>query len=158
MGTTIVYVLIPIVLFVVSFFAKRRFGLLGLALAAGSLLSGVWGYDAGLIASGLGFPSNIYVDSIISSIIILLPSILLLFHGYAYKNVFSRTIGALMYTILAMALLFVPLISVFPPSGIGSSIINAFSSSSKFIVGVCLIGAVIDLFLTKPSDNSKKHR
>ena len=72
MDVILIFAGIAVVLFVSSYMHKRRFGLLGLALATGSLLSGIWGYDLGLIASGLGVPSGPWTTAIILSLLILL--------------------------------------------------------------------------------------
>lgn len=149
MGTAIIYILIIIVLLVASLAARRRFGIMGLALAAGALLSSIWGYDAGLIASGIGLPSNKYVDAILTSIIILLPSVILLFRGYRCRTLAGRISGSLLFAILAFALLVVPLSAVWPIGGFGSNVLVIFSKSNGFIVGSCLVLAVIDLLLLK---------
>jgi len=160
MDVLIVLIGLSLVLFGASFMAKRRFGLLGLALASGSLLSGIWGYDAGLIASGLGFPQNATTTAVILSAIVLLPAIILLFHGYVYKSMIGRLVGAAMFTILALALLITPLAHVLIPQGAGASIYNLLVNNKDFITGLGLIAAVVDLFFTKPvqsSDNKHKH-
>ncbi len=97
MTSILIYIFIAVVLFASAFIAKRRFGLLGLALAAGSLLSSIWGYDVGLVVSGLGIPSSQLTSVTVSSLIILLPAGALLFHGYTYKNLVGRAIGASMW-------------------------------------------------------------
>ena len=79
----IIYILIIIILlFFAAFITKKRFGLLGLALAAGSILSGIWSYEAGLIPSLFNIPSGSLTSAVVSSVIILLPAGVLLFHGY----------------------------------------------------------------------------
>ena len=158
MVVTIAYFSLAIVLFCLSFFAKRRFGLLGLALASGSVLSGIWGYDASLIASGIGLPSNKYVDAVVLAVIILLPAVILLFHGYKYRTLAGRVAGAILFTILALALLLVPLGGVWAPIGVGSSVFTSIKASDSFIIGTCLIVAVVDLFLVNPAVNSKRRR
>lgn len=160
MDVIFVFIAIAVVLFVLSYIHKRRFGLLGLALAAGSLLSGIWGYDVGLIVSGLGVPSRPLTSAIILSLIILLPAGILLFHGYTYNNVIGRTIGAGLFTILALAFLVEPLGHVLMPEGIGSDVYNWLTDNRTIIIGVGLTIAVFDVFLTKPprlSDKRHKH-
>lgn len=143
-------------LFASSFFAKRRFGLLGLALATGSLLSSIWAFDAGLITSALGFPTNIFVSSVTAMVIILLPALVLLFHGYTYNNIIGRTIGACLFTLLAMAFLIEPLGKIMSPSGFGAELVDWLVGNKAMIIGAGLIIAVVDLFLTKPVSNKKK--
>jgi len=160
MDVIFIFIAIAALLFGSSFIHKRRFGLLGLALAAGSLLSSIWGYDVGLIASGLGIPSGPLTSAIILSLIILLPAGILLFHGYTYNNVIGRTIGAGLFTVLALAFLVEPLGHVLMPQGIGSDVYSWLTDNRTIIIGAGLTIAVIDLFLTKPprlSDRRRKH-
>jgi hypothetical protein len=157
MEVIIICLLIAVMLFVAEFMAKRRFGLLGLALAAGSFLSGIWGYDAGLIASGLGIPSTPSTSAAILALITLLPAIVLLFHGYIYKTLLGRLIGAGLFTLLALAFLIDPLGHILILYGSGANIYNWLVENRTVIIGLGLIVAVIDLFLTKPVQLSSRH-
>ena len=158
MDVILIYSTIAIILFVSALVTKRRFGLLGLALASGSLLSDIWGlkFDKLLVYSG--FPSNSLVSSIAMSSIILAPAILLLFHGYTYKTSFGRLIGASLFTLLAMAFLVEPLGRVFMLEGYGKQVYELILNNQTTIIGISLIIAVIDLFFTKPAtlNRSKK--
>lgn len=160
MEVILICIAIAVVLFVSSFMHKRRFGLLGLALAAGSLLSGIWGDDAGLIASGLGVPSGPTTAAIILALIILLPAAVLLFHGYTYSSLIGRVIGASLFTLLALAFLVEPLGHVLVLQGVGLDVFNWLLDHKSVIIGAGLVLAVIDLFLTKPAplpDKRHKH-
>ena len=157
MEAIIVIGIIAIGLFVAAFVTKRRFGLLGLALAAGSLLSGIWGYDAGLLASAIGVPSSPLSSAIILSIIVLLPAFLLLFHGYRYKTVFGRLIGASLFTILAMTFLIEPISHMLILQGQALTTYTWLVNNKDLIIGAGLIIAVVDIFLTKPAKPSEKH-
>lgn len=160
MDVILICIAIAIVLFVASFMHKRRFGLLGLALAAGSLLSGIWGYDAGLIVSGLGVPSGPVTSAVILAVIVLLPAVVLLFHGYTYNTLVGRVVGASLFTLLALAFLIEPLGHILMPQGFGADVYAWLTSNRTIIIGVGLTVAVADLFLTKPahlSDKRHKH-
>ena len=159
MTSILIYIFIAVVLFASAFIAKRRFGLLGLALAAGSLLSSIWGYDVGLVVSGLGIPSSQLTSVTVSSLIILLPAGALLFHGYTYKNLVGRAIGASMFTLLAFAFLIEPLGHALMLQGIGSSIYGWLVGNRTIIIGLGMVIAVIDIFLTKPvKPPEKRHK
>ena len=81
----IIFVVLAIVLFTGAFLSKRRFGLLGLGLTAGSVISTIWNYNAGLVVSASGLvPEGPLTDAVTSALLILLPAILLFFHGYSY--------------------------------------------------------------------------
>ena len=159
MEVILIFIVITIALFISAFIMKRRFGLLGLALAAGSLLSGIWGYDAGLIAGSLGFPSTPLTAAIILSLIILLPAAVLLFHGYTYNTLVGRVFGAGLFSLLALAFLVEPLGHVLMPQGLGLDVYSWLTNNRTIIIGVGLTIAIIDLFLTKPAHLSyKQHK
>lgn len=158
MVIVLICVLIALVLFVSAFSARRRFGLLGLALAAGSLLSDIWAYDAGLIAGAFGIPSSPITSAVILALIILLPAGVLLFHGYTYKTLVGRLIGASLFTLLAFAFLIEPLGHILMLQGTGANVYSWLVNNHTFIIGAGLIVAVVDLFLTKPIKLPNKKR
>lgn len=144
-------------LFAGAFISKRRFGLLGLALAAGATLSTIWSYDAGLLVSSTGFiPEGPLTNAVTLSIIVLLPAILLLFHGYAYKNTLSRVIGSLLFTLLAVAFLVEPIGFALPLEGAGADVYAWIINYKEVIISVGIVIAVVDLFFTKPAVLAEK--
>lgn len=152
MDVVVVFALLAVVLFVAAFVARRRFGLLGLALAAGSILSTIWNVDAGLVVASIGvFPSGSLTTAITLSLIVLLPAIVLLFHGYTYKTLPGRVIGALLFTALASAFLIEPLGFGLPLGGVGASVYNWLLQYKEVIISVGMVIAVADLFFTKPA-------
>jgi hypothetical protein len=152
MNVVIIFAGLAILLFAAAFATRRRFGLLGLALAAGSILSGLWGFDAGLVVSSVGiFPSGTLTNAVTLSLIVLLPSILLLLHGHSYKDFISRAIGSLMFALLALAFLVQPLGGVLPLDGAGLNVYAWLVHYKDVIISVGLILAVVDLFFTKPA-------
>lgn len=153
---------VAVALFLGAFFSKRRFGLLGLALTAGATLSTIWDEYAGMLVSMLGkFPEGPVTEAVILSILVLLPAILLLFHGYTYKALPARILGSVLFAVLAMAFLIVPIGHAVPVEGQGAEIYRALVANKDAIVSVGVTLAVVDLFFTKPakshSSNSKKH-
>lgn len=156
MGVILICIALAVVLFVSAYVTRRRFGLLGLALAAGSILSGIWGYDAGLIASGLGFPTGSLTTAITLAVVVLLPAVVLLFHGYRYKTFIGRVVGASLFTLLALAFLIEPLGHVLMLQGFGADVYNWLSQNRTTIIGGGLIAAVVDLFLTTPARKSER--
>ena len=160
MNVLIAFTVVATLLFVAAYIAKRRFGLLGLALAAGATLSGIWSFDAGLIVGSIGiFPSGPLTTAITLAIIVLLPAVVLLFHGYTYKSYIGRVVGALMFTALAGAFLVEPLGFALPLDGVGNDIYGWLVRYKDAIISVGMVFAVVDLFLTKPAYmNSNRRR
>ena len=157
MEVIIICLIIAVALFASAFIAKRRFGLLGLALAAGSLLSGIWSYEAGLIAGLVGIPTGPLTVATTSAIIVLLPAVVLLFHGDTYKTLVGRIIGASLFTLLATAFLIEPLSHVLTLQGFGANVYKWLVDNRTMVIGAGLIAAVVDLFLTKPANLTGKH-
>lgn len=162
MVVAIVFIALAIVLFGCSFVSKRRFGLLGLALTAGATLSTIWNHEAGLVLSGLGLlPEGPLANAITLSVVVLLPAVLLLFHGYSYKNIAGRLVGSLLFTLLALAFLVEPIGYALVLEGVGADIYNAISGNKELIISVGVVLAVFDLFMTKPAalaaKGKKKH-
>ncbi len=153
----VVFAGLAVVLFFGAFISKRRFGLLGLALAAGATLSTIWSYDAGLVVSGTGiFPEGPMTQAATQSLVVLLPALLLLFHGYAYKNIISRIIGSLLFAVLALAFLVEPIGYALPLEGLGATAYNTIKSNKDLIVSIGVVLAVIDLFFTRPVHLAEK--
>jgi hypothetical protein len=161
MQVVIICAAITILLFAAAFVTRRRFGLLGLALAAGSILSGIWGSTASLIVGAAGFNDTPTTTGITLAILVLLPSIVLLFHGATYKGILSRIIGAALFTLLALAFLIDPIGHLLTLQGYGATFYDWLVNHKALIIGSGLILAVVDLFFTKAptfSHNSKgKH-
>jgi len=157
MNVIVIFAALALTLFIAAFIAKRRFGLLGLALAAGSILSGIWSYDAGLLVGALGiFPTSPLTTAVTLALIVLLPAVLLLFHGYTYKGAIGRIFGALLFTLLAMAFLVEPLGFALTLEGAGADAYRWLVEYKEVIISVGLVLAVVDLFLTKPARRSEK--
>lgn len=161
MNVVLIFGLLALGLFGAAFVTRRRFGLLGLALAAGSILSGLWGYDAGLVVSTIGiFPSGPLTTAATLAAIVLLPAVLLLFHGYTYKNIVGRIIGALLFALLALAFLVEPLGYALILEGTGVDVYTWLVNNRQIIIGIGMVLAVVDLFFTKPAqlaDKRSKH-
>lgn len=156
MSDLIICIIIVAVIFVLSYATKRRFGLLGLALAAGSILSNVWAYEAGLIAGALGFPLSPLTSTIILAIITLLPACLLLSRAKTYKTGLGRLVGAALFTVVAAAFLVEPFSRIFILKGSAGQFYQQLLGYKDLIIGVGLIVAVLDLFFAKKAESSEK--
>lgn len=138
-------------LFLGAFLSKRRFGLLGLALTAGATLSSIWSYDAGLVVSGTGLvPDGPLTNAIALSLIVLLPAIILLFHGYTYKENAARVIGSILFTLLALAFLVEPIGFALPLDGTAADAYRWLVDHREIIISIGVVLAIVDLFFTKP--------
>jgi hypothetical protein len=117
----------------------------------------MWADTAGLVVASTGYIRQTpLTEAIILSLIVLLPAILLLFHGYSYKNLFSRIIGSLLFAVLALAFLIEPIGHVLVLEGIGATVYHQIVDYKDVIISAGVIFAVIDLFFTKPAHVSEK--
>lgn len=146
-----IFVALAAALFIGAFLSKRRFGLLGLALTAGATLSSIWSYDAGLVVSSTGLvPEGPLTNAIALSAIVLLPAVVLLFHGYTYKENAARVIGSILFTLLALAFLVEPIGFALPLEGVAADVYHWLVDHREVIISVGVVLAIVDLFFTKP--------
>lgn len=156
MDIVIVFLAVLIALFIIAYLTRRRFGVLGLALAAGAMLSSLWAESLTPIISRAG----ISVDhppliTVVSVALVLLPAIVLLFSGPSYKKPAHRLIAALLFALLALAFLVEPLGSAFVLSGDSKNIYDFFITNRVYIVTAGLIIAIFDLLAARSSKDSR---
>jgi len=149
MNVALVFVAVLVILFVLAFLTKRRFGVLGLALAAGAMLSSLWAETLTPFIAQVG----VMVDrppliTLVSVALVLLPAVLLLFSGPSYRDMPMRFAGALCFAALALALLVEPLGSALVLTGDSKVVYDFFVENRVYIVTVGLILALVDLLMT----------
>ena len=103
-------------------------------------------------------PDGVITQAIAQSLVVLLPAILLLFHGYSYKGVVGRIVGALLFTVLALVFLVEPLSYALPLDGTGGLVYSTIRQYKDIIISTGVILAVIDLFFTKPAHLAEKSK
>jgi hypothetical protein len=159
MEVAIVFLVVALILFGLAFFTKRRFGVLGLALAAGSMLSELWAEQLTPIVQNAGLVvQSPPLVTIVSVALVLLPAILLLFSGPSYHDTPRRVIGAILFAALAFALLIEPLGSALVLQNEGRVVYEFFANNQVYIVTVGLIIALFDLLSTHSSGAHKKSK
>lgn len=157
MNVLLVCLAVAAFLFAALFITKRRFGLLGLALAAGSILSGLWVDNASYILGMLNVTSSILIIAAVSAAIVLLPAMLMIFHDGKYRTFFGRVVGAGLFTLLAMAFLVEPIGRILIPEGLGATVFNWLVANNHTIIAVCLVLSIIDLLMPKHKKSHEKH-
>ena len=149
MNVAIVFVVVLALLFGLAYFTKRKFGALGLALAAGSILSELWADKLTPLVAEAGLSvARPPLITIVSVALVLLPAIVLLFSGPSYREAPLRLVGATLFAALAFALLIEPLGSALVLQGQGKVIYDFFAENQVYIVTIGLILAVLDLVAT----------
>lgn len=156
MSIVSIFVAVLILLFVFAYITKRRFGILGLALAAGAMLSSLWSETLTPIIAGAGVTiTNPPLISVVGSALVLLPAVLLLFHGPTYRKHSERLFGALLFALLAVAFLSEPLGSTFILTGENKQIYDLVIANRVYIVTIGLVFSILDLLFAKKSRYSR---
>lgn len=154
MQAIIVFAILLLSLFALVYLTKRRFGVLGLALCAGSLLSASWTDILTALAQkhGLVLVSP-PLASVIAALLIVLPSLLLLFSGPSYTSPLARLGGALSFALLAFVFLLGPLQTAIAPDHHFYEIVERLKN--LIIVGGIML-ALVDVLLMHSGHVQKK--
>ena len=157
MSVVVVFTVLIVALFATAFITKRRFGVLGLALAAGSVISSYWANDVTDIVrqSGVDFVL-LPLSMLIAIVLILLPAVLLLLRGPAYKEQTGRIIGSLAFAALALAFMVEPLGSTLILTGWERDVYDFFVENRIYIITAGIGFALLDLIGTKAHKHPKE--
>lgn len=158
MNVAIIYGVVLILLFLLAYFTKRRFGVLGLALAAGAMLSELWAEKLTPLVESTGIQiSAPPLATIVAVSLVVLPALLLLASGPTYHKKSERLVGALFFALLAVALLIEPLGSGLVLEGDGQMVYTLLYENRVYIVTAGLVIALIDLLFAKTPPGKGKH-
>lgn len=150
MSVAVICLVILAVLFGAAFLTRRRYGILGLSLAAGSILSGYWTeYLAARVREQGVEISSPLLFSLSAALLILLPAIVLFFSGPSYRALWQRIAGAALFAGLAVAFLIEPLESVLVLEGEARAVYDFILTNRIYIITIGLVAAVFDLLATK---------
>lgn len=159
MSVAIVLAIVTAILFAIVFFTKRRFGLLGMALAVGSILSNLWSQDLTPIIrqAGLEIVSP-PLASVVAAALVLLPAAILLFSSPANKKFIHRILDAAAFAVLAVAFLLPVLGDALILEAEGLEVYNFFTEYRAWVITAGLVYAVVDVLLAKHKKEDKlKH-
>jgi hypothetical protein len=159
MNPIVVLLIVIVALFVGSFLSKRRFGILGLGLAAGAVISPILSDNAGFMLSATGLiPEGPLINAIATSVLILLPAVLFMFHGPKHEHIVARLISSLLFMMLAIAFLIQPIGSALTFTGPVGNFYQWFVLHRNLIIGLGVALAVADQLIAKASKSEKKRR
>lgn len=158
--TLIVIVVIWLALFGLAFFTKRRFGVLGLALAAGVVLAQNATRFVGDFFESQNLPvAPLTHDSAATVILIILPAIVLLAGGPKYHTRQAAFIGALGFSLLGTFFLLGPLTTALPTTDVAiRNTLTIVSQWQNVIVVVALLLALIDTFMVHGAVGRRHHK
>jgi hypothetical protein len=158
--TVIVSLVIALALFGLSFLSRRRFGVLGLALAAGALLASQMTKDLSRLISQYDIPVEpLSAISAASIFLTLLPALILLLGGPSYKKRKQAITGAIAFTVMAMLLILEPLTGSMSPDRLMEPFVNWVSRYDSLLLAIGIGFAVMDAWMINiapPPDETKK--
>lgn len=148
----IVFAVTLALLFTLAYTTKRRFGMLGLALCAGALLSMSWTGSLTLFLQSQGIDFNsLPLERVVAATLTILPTLFVLMKGPTYKKPLSQLVSAVGFTLFALILLLKPLGPSLPltasQQGWYTAIVN-FSNAS-IVIGVLV--ALGDILMHRPA-------
>ncbi|NLA43095.1 hypothetical protein GX865_02995 [Candidatus Saccharibacteria bacterium] len=153
MNVIVILVIYAVLLFLLAFFSKRRFGVLGLALAAGYVLQRLWESEFPAWAANLSFLGDWVISplTVVSLLVLLTPSLLLIFGGPVYKGLLGRILGSLLYSLLAVLFGIGALSGLMDLSGSSRQFFDVVMLNRDYILTGALIVAVIDVMHSRLS-------
>lgn len=143
-------------LFLTAFLTKRRVGLLGLALASGSLLAGLWvGSLTPLVAQAGIEIVRPPLSSLVATVLILLPAALLFFHGNSARGILWRTLHSMIFAVLAIGFLLEPMSAALVIDEQGRPVYEHLTNYRTAIITGGIIISVLDLMLGRKRRHEK---
>ncbi len=158
--TLLVIIGIVIVLFGLAFFTRRRFGVLGLALAAGTVLAQYATNDLANVLQHYNVSIGGIDHKIIASIFLIVsPALLLLAGGPTYHDKKSAIIGATAFSLLGMFFMLGPLSSILPADNAAMrDVLVMMSNVQNYVIIAALLFALIDTFMIHGSVGRRYHK
>jgi hypothetical protein len=157
MSILAILVIIVVLLFAMTYITKRRFGVLGLALCAGYLISEMWTAEVTPFIRGAGF--DLFVpplSSVVAAGLVLLPAIVLLFNGPTYNWHWQRLLGAAFFALLAASFLLGPLGTALNLDESGQRIYTFLSENKSLIITAGIAYALYDLLTLRTPKHAKR--
>lgn len=150
------------VLFLLAFVTKRRFGVLGLGLAAGVVLSQLWSVTLTSVLQSQQVPIGPLSYSTLGQVaIILIPSLLLLIGGPKYHNSKGALVGSLLYAAFAALFIIAPITRDFAVAGDTSPVFEFIAQWQNVLIALGVVLAIIDMIVAHgpkfPRHGKEKH-
>lgn len=156
MNIVIILTVIIGLLFALTYFTKRRFGVLGLALCAGFLISEMWTGDVTPFIRGAGFELfTPPLASVVAACLVLLPAVVLLMNGPTYHRKTQRLLGAGMFALLATALLLGILGDALTLDETGQTVYNILDHNRSLIITAGIAYALYDVLILRTPKHSR---
>lgn len=158
--TLIIVLLLMVCLTALAFATRRRFGVLGLALCAGVILSQLATGDVSSVLKSADVPVEpLSYQTAARVFLVIVPALVLMFAGPRYTTKHAQIVGAVGFGLFATVLLLPPLTADLPISDEAvRPFLNFIANNTRWIVSVAVIAAIADTMHThtkKPLDKKK---
>jgi hypothetical protein len=145
--TLVILLVLVLSLFAIAFVTKRRFGVLGLGLTAGLVLSQVLTKDTAGFLRYFDFPiGSLTYEAAGSALLILAPALVLLVSGPKYSDRRLAIAGSALFAVFGVVLLLTPLAPILitaDPSV--QPMMSAIALNNPTIISAGVIAAVVDM-------------
>lgn len=160
--TLVLLLVLAVSLFALAFFTRRRFGVLGLGLAAGLVLSNQLTKEVATFLQLGDFPVEpLSHQSAAIVLLVLAPVIAMLVSGPKYLDKRAAVIGSAIFAVFGTVLLLAPLSMSLPlASSPMQPVFSTIASNSPMIIAAGIIAAVVDMMHDqgkKPFAKKGKH-
>jgi hypothetical protein len=136
---------IAVALFVLSFITKRRFGILGLGLAAGTLLSTYWSSDISHILNRQGVTlSTPPLVVVVATVLLFAPPLLLLASGPIYHKLIPRVVGSAFFALMGSLFLLPVIKSAVVLDASSLQLFAQIENYSHAVIALLIVYAVFD--------------
>lgn len=159
MNIVIIVLVLVALLFALAFFTRRRFGVLGLALAAGAMLSKTWAPELTPYVRQAGVQLVAPpLESVIAAALIVLPAVLLLFSGPTYHAMWQKVVGSAVFALLALSFLLEPLGGALVLTGDSQAVYAFLIDNRSWIITGGILYALVDLLMVHtPKRHKESH-
>ena len=155
----IVISVIAIILFFLALLSRRRFGALGLSLAAGALLSSTLANDISTLLANLDVSTGSIPYLTASQILlIIMPPFLVLLNGPSYSGRLQTIFGSICFALLGTLLLLGPISVIVPYNDQARSLLSLISPYTKPVLAVLVGIAIVDTWLTHTVSSLKSSK
>ena len=159
MQVAILFGAILIVMFILAFFSRRRFGVLALSLAAGSVLSSIWSKQLSDTLEQTGMGAAVLPIGVIASVLLLIaPALVVVLGGPKHQERHKQVLAAFSFALLAAAFLVEPMGSYISLSGDALAAYKWLLASHNYVITVGLVLGIFDVFVGQNKKTKKsKH-
>lgn len=149
--TLVIIIAIFLALFALAFITKRRFGVLGLGLAAGVVLQQLMGAGLAGLLESQGVPIEpLSYNTAAQIFLILVPALTLLSGGPKYRDSKGAVIGSTAFSLLATLFILGPLTRDLPTLDTSvRTVLDFIAEWKNILVAGGVVAAVVDMVLAQ---------